>query len=181
MNPDVPCAIALQAAQTRATGTAFCVPGTICFELVKGLPVAFVALVIGLIAAGIAYRQYTVSRAKLNLDLFERRYAIFEKTWEYLSSAVQGGPPVSGFSSPFDNLVPQASFLFGKRIEDYMRTASRNMTELWLINTRTKARGDIILPEDIARHRELLLWFVEEAQQGARQIFGEYLDFSEWR
>ena len=41
-------------------------------ELVKGLPAAFVTLVIGSIAAGIAYRQYRIARAKFKLDLFEK-------------------------------------------------------------------------------------------------------------
>ena len=41
-------------------------------ELVKGLPAAFVTLVIRSIAAGIAYRQYRIARAKFKLDLFEK-------------------------------------------------------------------------------------------------------------
>jgi hypothetical protein len=44
---------------------------------VKGLPAAFVTLVIGLIAAGIAFRQYRIARAKFKLDLFDRRHAVF--------------------------------------------------------------------------------------------------------
>lgn len=166
---------------THAAQASFCAQNSICFELIKGLPAAFVAQVIGLIAAGIAYRQYTVARAKLNLDLFEKRYQIFEKTWGFLSSAVQVGPPESGFSSPFDNLVPQASFLFGNQVEEYMRTASRHMTELWMINTRAKARPGVMAPEDIAREKELLEWFLNQAREGAKQVFGQYLDFSAWR
>lgn len=157
-----------------------CAVGSICFEVIKGLPAAGVALVIGVIAAGIAYRQYLVARAKLNLDLFERRYAIFEATWGYLSSAVQG-PSSSAFSSPFDNLIPQASFLFGKEMEDYLREASSKMRELRMIEMKAKARGDVIPPEDINRETELNNWFLEEARTGARKRFGKFLDFEKWR
>jgi hypothetical protein len=45
-------------------------------ELLKGIPSVFVTLVIGGIAAYIAYRQYKISHAKLKLDLFEKRYEI---------------------------------------------------------------------------------------------------------
>lgn len=171
----------VSAIQASAIDPTFCAPGTVCIELIKGAPTALVALIIGLIAAGIAYRQYQVTRAKLNLDLFERRFAIFQKTWEYLSSAVLEAPPASGFSTPFDNLIPQASFLFGKEIEEYMRTASKNMTDLWFIDRRTAANGDVMLPADIARHTELSSWFLEEGSQGVKKIFGEYLDFGKWR
>jgi hypothetical protein len=51
-----------------------CVQGSIRFEIMKGVPAAFVALVIGLVATGIAWRQFKVAQAKLKLDLFERRY-----------------------------------------------------------------------------------------------------------
>ena len=37
-----------------------CSQGSICFELDKGLPAAFVTLVIGGIAARITYQQYKV-------------------------------------------------------------------------------------------------------------------------
>jgi len=46
-----------------------CVSGSICFELMKGAPAAVVALLAALIAGLIAYRQYRVAKAKLNLDL----------------------------------------------------------------------------------------------------------------
>ena len=54
-------------------------------DLMKGLPAAFVTLVIGLIAAGIAYRQYRIARAKFKLDLFEKRHAVFLETWAFIS------------------------------------------------------------------------------------------------
>lgn len=50
--------------------------GSFYFELLKGVPAAFVALIVGLIAPGIAHRQYHIARAKLKLDLFDKRYAI---------------------------------------------------------------------------------------------------------
>jgi len=155
--------------------------GSICFELIKGMPAAFVTLIIGGIAAYIAFHQYRVARAKLNLDLFDRRYEIFRETWTFLSLAVQSGPPAQGFSPTFANLIPQASFLFGKRIEEYMRTASQKMTDLWAIDLRTRAHGGTMHPEDIAMDTAILAWFSHEASQGVHKLFGEYLDFEEWR
>jgi hypothetical protein len=154
-----------------------CSAGTVCFELIKGVPAGVVALLVGALAAWIGYQQYRVGRAKLNLDLFDKRYLIFQKTWEFLSS-----PPSGMFATgPIDNLVPQASFLFGSEVADYMRTVSRHATELAAIGARARGRGDVIAPEDIPRDTELHNWFFQEASVGVKKIFGKYLDFSEWR
>jgi hypothetical protein len=67
-------------------------------ELVRGMPTALAALVIGLIAAGIAYRQYQVAHAKLNLDLFEHRNALHEVIWGYLAAALDGRTPSTTIS-----------------------------------------------------------------------------------
>ncbi len=155
---------------------ACCYPGTVCFELIKGIPTALVALLVAILASWTAYQQYKVGRAKLNLDLFEKRYAIFQKTWEFLSS-----PPTNMFATSFDNLIPQASSLFGEEVAEYMRTASRHATELATIDARARARSNVIAPEDIPRDTELHGWFVEEATVGVKRLFGRYLDFSAWR
>jgi biopolymer transport protein ExbB/TolQ len=49
-------------------------------EIAKGIPAAFITLVIGCIAAGIAYRQYKVAHARFMLDLFEKRHGIYLHT-----------------------------------------------------------------------------------------------------
>lgn len=159
------------------TALASCSAGTVCFELIKGIPAAVVALLVGVLASWIGYQQYRVGRAKLNLDLFDKRYLVFQKTWEFLSSP----PPGMFGSGPFDNLIPQASFLFGPEVAEYMRTASRHATELATIGARARGRGDVIAPEDIPRDTELHNWFFQEASVGVKSIFGRYLDFAEWR
>src|SRR4051812_9007609 len=49
------------------------------------------ALVAGSIAIWIAYHQYRIAKAKLNLDLFEKRLAIFRTTWSELSRVSREG------------------------------------------------------------------------------------------
>lgn len=154
-------------------------PGSLSFEIVKGLPVAFVTLVIGGIAAYIAWHQWRVARAKLNLDLFEKRYEIFEATWSELSKALQTGP--QGPSNPnFTNLFPQAQFLFGTEIREYMFEISSKMTKLWMMQQQTKASGNVMSAENTQRELELSVWFEVHAKDECRSRFGRYLDFSNW-
>jgi hypothetical protein len=151
-----------------------------CFELLKGVPAGIAALVVGSIAAGIAYRQYRVTEAKLKLDLFDKRYAIFLETWTILSEVVMKGTREKqwGLATPFNNFMPQASFLFGPDIADYLSTASKKWTELWAFE------GDglpNLTPAQIAQSAELKMWFHHEASVGCKELFGQYLNFERWK
>jgi hypothetical protein len=148
----------------------------------KGAPAAVVALVIGLIAAWIAYHQYRVARAKLRLDLFDKRYAIFLDTWKILSEIVSNGVQrTGGLSTPFNNHIPQAAFLFGPDIEDYLNKAVSQWALLWAIQARTQGNGNVVQPADIINLAELERWFAAEATGGAKRLFGRYLDFKKWK
>ncbi len=145
-------------------------------EALRALPV----FIIGLIAAFIAWRQYRTARAKLNLDLFEKRYAVFEVTWQFLSDIVWNARPTGPLPS-INNLIPQAGFLFGPQIKDYLKEVSKNATDLWSINQRTKANQNVMVQTDISQHLALLLWFWGEATGGADKMFAPFMEFKRWR
>jgi hypothetical protein len=96
-------------------------------------PTAFVALAIGIPTLLIAFQQYRVGAAKLKFDLFEKRYAIFHQTWVIISEVVMKGTREKnyGLATPFNNFLPEASFLFGKDIQDYLNELSTKWTELY--------------------------------------------------
>lgn len=160
-----------------------CNVNTLCFELMKGVPPASVAVVVALVGGFVTWQQYRVAKAKLNLDLFERRYEIFETVWGHLSKAVQTGPsaPLSGDAGELTNVIPKTEFLFGPDLAEYIRQIHAKSTELWMIGKRTEASGDVMRQEDVERHSELMTWFANQASEGAKATFGRYLDFTEWR
>ncbi|SPA46760.1 hypothetical protein [Cupriavidus taiwanensis] len=144
---------------------------------------ALLTLVVAAIAAETGYQQRKITHAKLNLDLFQLRYGIFTTVWGYLSHVTQGGVPsyADPKSAELGNLVPQAEFLFGPDISDYMRTIQTKTTELHVIDLRTKANNDVLPQEMIENHTALLNWFFTEASSGAREKFGKYMNFEQWR
>ena len=159
--------------------------GSLSFEMAKGLPAAFVTLVIGWIAATIARRQLIVAAeqkrvatAKLNLDLFDRRLKIFEATEQFLMNSFPGAPQDK---TDFINLFAEASFLFESEVEAYMKLALKNRVDLVTIGLRAAGNQGMVRPEDIARDTELVQWFSDEHGGGCRLVFAPYLDFSEWR
>lgn len=157
-----------------------CAAGSLCFEMAKGIPAALVTLVIGSLAAWITWRQYVAATTKIKLDLFERRYELFEKTWTFMSEVGQQGPSQSSMS-PFSNVIPQASFLFGREIEEYLQEATKKRAELCIINQKMRQSGDFMPPENAKRYAELSLWFSNEATTGLKEKFSPYLSFAKWK
>jgi hypothetical protein len=154
-----------------------CVQGSICFEMMKGVPAAFVTLIIGAIAGLITWRQYQVAKAKLKLDLFQKRYDIFHKTWVTLSDAVLRGTHEDhhGMATPFNNFLPEAAFLFGPEIAKYLDEVSTKWTELHGLGSAKNST------ETTDRMMELEQWFFDQASEGAKKKFGKYLDFKNWK
>lgn len=154
--------------------------GSVSFEFIKGLPAALITLGLGYVALRVQRHQANVATAKLNLDLFERRYKIFEATWSELSNAIQN-ESVQMSNSSFTNLFPSAEFLFGKEIRAYMEEISKKCTDLWTIQQKTRANQNIVPQDLINKQTDLLNWFVKQASEDCRGRFGPYLDFSKWR
>jgi hypothetical protein len=154
-----------------------------CFlELLKVTP----TLIVGIIAAIIAWQQSKtakeqriIAKAKLNLDLFERRLKVFEATWEAASLAANNGatiiPPPS-----MTNLYPTASFLFGVEVEAYMKELAGKITEFGTILELTRRNGGHVPPESINEMKELQYWIGMAAVEGVRNIFSPYLSFGQW-
>ena len=180
-------AIAAQAAshitKSQTTGNE-CSQNAICLELAKGFPAALVTLTIGIAGALIAVRQYYTARAKLKLDLFDKRYTIFMYTWTHLSYIVERGAEIKANDSErfktfknFRNNVPQAEFLFGPKIGQYLECIHTQQMALWEIVL--KLDTGTATQEDIERETELMLWFVDAAKT-SKEKFKPYLSFEKW-
>jgi hypothetical protein len=163
--------------------------GPACISIIQGLPAALVALTVGIVGGIIAHRQAAVAKAKLKLDLFEKRYPIFQETWEIMSEVARKGTSAKsdgfapaknyGLGNPFSNFMPQARFLFGKEIYAYLSDAVDKWAELY----RYEAERDDAhaAAQHAARVRELKNWFHTQASTGLRELFAPYLDFENWR
>jgi hypothetical protein len=171
--------------QSFGVAVTTCGPNTLCFQLAQGIPAGLVALAIGIVGAVIAWRQYQTARAKLKLDLFDRRYEIFMATWSHLSSVVQNGPELKNETSQafeilkkFRNNIPQAGFLFGKEIERYLDEIHEKQMEAWELRLKYDL-GDLS-QQEIVRKTELTNWFINEARDAKRR-FRPYLDLRSWQ
>jgi hypothetical protein len=131
--------------------------------------------------ADTAAAQREISLAKLNLDLFEERYAIFHQVWGFLSAALDDTADVPHPLRPeFTNLIPKARFLFGKQIAEYMGEANQKRVNLWTVLREQQRTGDGLVEFQGMTVGDLHLWFAQEATDCFKR-FADYLDFSAWK
>ena len=73
---------------------------------------AMTTAAVAVLVAVITWRQWVTNRARLKLELFDRRYAIFEKITGFIAEVLQSGRVPSGCEEQFLRDTKQAFFVF---------------------------------------------------------------------
>jgi hypothetical protein len=164
-----------------------CAVGTTCrealiLEFAKGIPTALIALLIGLVAAGIAFRQYKVAAGKFNLDLFKERYEVYEAIFEYLKEChYKSYPAERRLEKPFLNAISKAYFLFGPEVGGFMMEITTQVTNKDLAIEDIDAYRPENPEWNIAQKKNAVVHaFFEESLRNLHHRFGKYMDFKEW-
>jgi hypothetical protein len=84
-------------------------------------PQAILLLVLSCLGAWIAYKQVRIATAKLNLDLFDRRFKVFEATRDLLGHIMREGKADVGSIRVFNVGVADAVFLFEEDVTAYLK------------------------------------------------------------
>jgi hypothetical protein len=105
-------------------------------------------VVLGLIAAYIAWRQWRTSHDRLVLDLFDRRFTSFQDLTRAVSAAVNKPHPEMNDLANFDSASEKARFLFGPEVYNYLREVRAHLVNLIAIG-----RGLRDMPDGAQRER----------------------------
>ena len=137
-------------------------------------------LVVGLAVVLIAWQQWKVSHAKLRLDLFDRRYKIFEATRTLLREITNSATFSDEQLFKFYTDTADAEFLFRSDVVDYLAEIVKRAIDMQANQKRYQA-----LPLGGERSRETqsehnhLLWFGEQLTSKAiTKAFKPYLGFT---
>lgn len=166
-------------------------PSWLLWEWAKAAPTALIPALIASAVGWVAYNQYRVARAKLNLDLFERRARLFAILNEALSAR---GEVESNAGYPEDQHVKvldpvrllaesreEFHFLFGNEIAELVGATIKNSyraraIERSLAQVRTPTETRAL---ETKERIELNEWFDRE-RRGLLDRFTRYLGFSNW-
>ena len=139
-----------------------------------------VPIAIAAIVAWVGWRQLATASARLKLDLFEKRLAIFDLTWEALSKASEGRFIEPDEMGPLHNAIPEAAFLFGRDIENYIRMVKTRLADYQLSLLQALQENEYASEELKEKCASTQAWFKNET--GAVQVkFKPYLSFERWR
>jgi hypothetical protein len=138
-------------------------------------------LIVGCGVFFIAWQQWQVAHAKLRLDLFDRRYTVFDATRKFLAVILQKATFEDSQLFEFYAGTSDAEFLFGPEVVDYLAQIRKRALDM---RTHQKVYNPLPVGDERSRHvqaeHDQLLWLGEQIT-AMTKTFTPYLGFSHIR
>jgi hypothetical protein len=99
---------------------------------------AVALIVISCLGSWIAYKQVRIASAKLNLDLYDRRFKVYEAARTFLSHFMVNAAFTGKEISDYNFGVSDAVFLFDKDVKEYLDGFRKKAFDLGLKNTQLR-------------------------------------------
>jgi hypothetical protein len=130
------------------------------------------------IAVYIAIRQWQTNRNKVQLDLFDRRFRVFEEVKKVLSSVTPDGRVKMDEFLKFRTGIPEAYFLFGPDIENYIDDIYLHGRKMNLADLQLREKPEGYDPKRLAVELDSHLGWLLDELPVAKVKFKKYLDLS---
>lgn len=118
--------------------------------------IALIPIVLASLGAYIAIQQYRTNRKNLKIELFEKRYVIYEAVREYMGAIVRKRYPTENEQQQFLVETKGASFLFDDEIMKFIE-------EVWQRSIYMCEWHQDELPSTHAQERaDYMRWFAAE-------------------
>jgi len=131
--------------------------------------------------AFIAWQQWQVASSKLRLDLFDRRYKVYDATRKFLACIVRDASFTDAQLLEFYGGTSDAEFLFGPEVVDYIAVIRKRALGM---RTHQKVYEPLPVGDERSRHvqseHDELLWLGEQLT-AMTKTFTPYLGFSHIR
>ena len=146
-------------------------------QILQGLLTPFIAC----IAVYIAYQQHKTARYRLRLDLYNKRFNVFNSTKSLLGKIARNGNVTNEELLDFLRSTDEAIFLFKQDISDYLRELYEKGSTLQRFEKRINgsdfSKIEVKEKEKILDKRgEIFSWLTKQFKV-CQQKFGEYLNF----
>ena len=138
---------------------------------------ALLTPLIATLAVWIAYQQHLTNKNKLRLDLFEKRYAVYEGVRSFIASVLTTRDNDEALAV-FNRTTADAGFLFKPDVPAFIEKLRNEFVELRSLERQEAARN----ADMDALHegqRRIASWFAVQ-RQNAEAVFKEYLDFRQF-
>ena len=138
---------------------------------------ALLTPVVVIVTTYIAVQQYRTNKLKIKLELFEKRYAVYDGVKKFILHAVRNGTLSDDAFSHLNATTQDAFFLFDDSADEYiqlLREKGARLRHLWYeLGNESLPIGDernALSAEDA----DLCKWFGEQLT-ASKRVFKEYL------
>lgn len=136
-----------------------------------------VTLIVGLVAGFIAFQQSLLSRRKLKLDLFDKRYRVYEAAHKFIEKVLSEPEHTDKYLWQFNVGTSDVVFLFGEDIVHYIAEIRKRAVGAQM---RERKYRHLPVGEERSRHVDLehqdVIWLTEQ-MTNLPLVFAPYLDF----
>ena len=126
-------------------------------ELWMEIAKSFTPILIAALVAYVAVQQWLLAQARLKLDLFDRRFEVFQIAAKAIDASRMSAERAQGLAHLYD-VMPASLFLFGSEVFDFLEKLAHSFDQ----------------PEGAE-------WLWLSAKLELRATFDPYLNFGTWR
>jgi hypothetical protein len=128
---------------------------------------ALLVPLVALIAVGIAYQQWQTARKKLVLDLFDRRFAVYDAARQMLASVLTSGSAKDEEVIKYLSGTREAKWLFDESLAEYFdKDIYHKLVELQML--KSELEGVPVGPErsqNVERQRVIKTWLQAQYEE----------------
>jgi len=138
---------------------------------------AFLTPVIAVITTYIAIQQHRINRLKVRLDLFDKRYALYQGVKNFIVLVCHKDEASDQAISTFNEETQDAFFVCGRRVERYIDELRLKAARLMYLKTEIERMPAEPVGERTNLTREaadLRVWFGHQLGN-SKKVFGRYL------
>lgn len=137
---------------------------------------ASATLVVGIMVAGIAYRQWRTANDKMVLDLFDRRLDVYSKLDKFADHLLAEKAPTRDIMKEAVDTFLRTKFLFGPEVFDRIRIFKQALEKYKTIPPETKLYdSEIEIKKAMEKQNAEALAAVQAFRDDMPEIFEKYL------
>jgi hypothetical protein len=123
---------------------------------------AVVTIVVAIVGAVIAWGQFSLARMRMQHDLYDRRYKMFESTRRLIAEIVREGRSTNQHVLTYLRETGDAVFLLDRSTVDYMKELEEQARRLAFLGTILATDDHPNRNAAIDEEAELLQWFTDQ-------------------
>jgi hypothetical protein len=147
-------------------------------QLVQALGPSSVAVVVGLFAAYIGWRQWKTANHRLRLDMFDRRYATYEATKFLFGQIALNGSVTPTDFADFRDKIRGAEFFFKGEAKQFFNRVLDLLWRAYMARSRQKHTRDDRVLNKLLDEEDKCLELLEREGPNLEKILSKYLDLS---